>query len=254
MHQYNFKLDTGDKNAGTVYLPSQQCGKLPVLIYCHGWGGNCSLPSVINCLLEKEIAIVAFDFYGGGDTGGDYTHMTYKRWEENLSDILTWVSEQPFADCKHIGCYAFSSGSTAALRLAAEDERIKFIVSVGTCISAHIFMKTGGPAKWLADNLHLLVSGGSYKDFGLDFFVDTISNAPIHTVNNIKCPALLLQGTADNPYRCADAKMAYDLMRFENSPVTHIEIENGNHGLDNVADKAGSILLNWLAEIDVLEL
>ena len=83
-------------------------------------------------------------------------------------------------------------------------------------------MKTGGPAKWLVDNMQLLLSGGTFKDFNLEFLADTVSNAPIYTVQQIKCPTLFLQGKADNLYRCADAKMAYDLMKVENTPVIHI--------------------------------
>ena len=139
MYKCDFKLTTGDENVGTVYLPSKDCGNIPVLIYCHGWGGNRSLPTVLQRLLDKQIAIVAFDFYGGGDTGGDYAHMTYRRWQENLCDILTWVIKQPFTDSERIGCYAFSSGSTAALRLVAEDNRIKFWFQLGLA-SAHIYL------------------------------------------------------------------------------------------------------------------
>ncbi|MHB1153515.1 MAG: alpha/beta hydrolase family protein [Eubacteriales bacterium] len=254
--QYNFNLSVGDKNVGTVYLPDENCIKLPVIIYCHGWGGNRSLPAALNWSLEEKVAIVTFDFYGCGDTGGNYNQMTYRRWKENLYDIITWVSEQRFADIARIGCYVFSSGSTAALRLAAEDNRIRFIISVGTCISAHIGMSNGGPGKLLADNFEELQSGGTATifgvDFPLDFFRDTVSNAPIQTIKNIKCPTLFLQGTADNVYRCADARMAYDLMRYENNPTELVEINGGNHGLDNVADEASKVIMNWLAVKGIL--
>ena len=60
----------------------------------------------------------------------------------------------------------FSPGSTAALRLVVKDDRIAFIISVGTCISAHIGMGKGGPAKLLADNLGLLQSDSKVNIFG----------------------------------------------------------------------------------------
>lgn len=40
MKIFPFKLDTGDRNAGTAYLPDTATGPLPVVIYCHGWGGS----------------------------------------------------------------------------------------------------------------------------------------------------------------------------------------------------------------------
>jgi dipeptidyl aminopeptidase/acylaminoacyl peptidase len=252
MKKYNFILETGDKNVGSVYLPDRDYGKLPVLIYSHGWGGNRSLGAVLKKLLDKNFALVTFDYYGCGDTGGDYSQMTYRRWKENLSDIIKWVIKQPFANPCKIGCFAFSSGSTAALRLAAEDDRIKTIISVGTCISTHIGMNSGGPAKLLTDNLNHLRDGGKTKIFGLEFpiefYIDTISNAPIHTMQNIKCSTLFLQGTNDNVYRCADAKMGYELLRASNAITKHTEFRGGNHGLDNVAVDAAKAVIGWLEE------
>ena len=47
--------------------------------------------------------------------------------------------------------------------------------------------------------------------------------------------------------------MAYDLLRYDNTPTKHIEFENGEHGLDNVADKAAEAILDWMAEMRILE-
>ena len=256
MYTYDFRLLTGDKNIGTVYLPQEDAVNIPVIIYCHGWGGRRQLWTPTQALCDRAmsegIALVTFDFYGCGDTGGNYSQMTYTRWKNNLSEIVSWVISQPFSDKSKIGCYAFSSGTTAALRLAAEDQRITFIVSVGTCISAHIGMGKGGPAKILADNLNRLLLGETAEifgiNFGIDFYLDTVSKAPIHFMDRISCPILFLQGLADNTFRCADAKMAFDLMTRNNpqAKVTYIPIEGGNHELDNMAEKAIGVAFEWL--------
>ncbi|MCL2884457.1 MAG: hypothetical protein FWF49_03100 [Oscillospiraceae bacterium] len=255
MFTYDFQLQTGDKNKGTVYLPHKDSTNIPVIIYCHGWGGSRRLwlPTEKLCerVLSANMALVTFDFFGCGDTGGDYAQMTYARWKNNLSDVFDWCLAQPFADPNKIGCYAFSSGSTAALRFAAADSRPAFIVSVGTCISAHIGMGGGGSAKIFADRYESLLSGGKEElfgiPFGVEFFIDTVSGAPIHTLQNIRCPVLFLQGLADNPYRCADAMMAYQLMKRENLPAAYAEFPGGNHELENVIDEALPRLFEWLA-------
>jgi pimeloyl-ACP methyl ester carboxylesterase len=256
MTSYDFKLTTGDENVGTVYLPSEDAVDIPVIVYCHGWGGRRQLwtPTQVLCdnAIKAGVALVTFDFFGCGETGGDYQQMTYTRWKNNLSETVTWVQSQLFSNNSRIGCYAFSSGSTAAFRMAAEEQRLAFIISVGTCISTHFGMGSGGPAKLLADNLNGLVSNGTANlfgiDFNIDFFLDAISNAPIHTMNKVKCPVLFLQGTADNTFRCADAKMAYDLMTY-NEPhpkTTYVPLEGGEHELDNMADDAMRIAFDWL--------
>lgn len=254
MHQFDFKMTTEDQNIGTVYLPYIDSKSLPVIIYCHGWGGNRQVGPPLDFILDRamkeNIALVTFDFFGCGDTGGEYGLMTYARWKQNLKSIYSWVKQQPFACKNKIGCYAVSSGSTAALRFAAENDKIAFVISVGTCISTHIGMKVGGPQKLMMDNLDPLLSGGKVNlfdvPFGVDFFIDTISNAPIHTMDRIGCPVLFLQGTSDNAYRCADAKMGYDLMKSKNLNAEHIEFPGGLHGLENKAEESEKSIFEWL--------
>jgi len=257
MFKHDFQLSIGDKNKGTVYLPNKESKNTPVIIFCHGWGGSRQLNGVEAMLCEKAMtdntAFVAFDFYGCGETGGEYNYMTYTRWKNNLADILSWCITQPFADANKIGFYAVSSGTTAALRLAAEDRRVAFVISVATAISSHIGMNDGGPAKIFADNCKELLSGGQKElfgvKFGADFYIDTISNAPIYTIKNIECPTLFLQGLADNTYRCADAKMAYQIMQKNDLAASYIELVDGNHGLDNVVDEAIEHILSWLSSV-----
>jgi len=254
MVSFDFTIPVGDKNKGTVYLPDAQTKNRPVIIYCHGWGGSRKLwqPTQELCdrAMKANIAFVTFDFFGCRETGGEYSEMTYARWKRNLSDVLDWCSAQSFANAAQVGCYAFSSGSTAALRLAAEDRRVAFVVSVGTCISAHIGMSGGGPAKIFADHCRTLLSGEKKSifgvDFGAEFYIDTIGNAPVHSVDRIQCPVLFLQGLQDNPYRCADARLAADIMRRKNLDATIIEYENGTHELENVMNEALNDLFAWL--------
>ena len=238
-------------------MPNKNSTNIPVIIYCHGWGGCRRLWTPTEKLCESamaaNMAFVTFDFFGCGKTGGDYSLMTYTRWKNNLSDIFSWCSKQSFANNKKIGCYSFSSGSTAALRFAAEDNQLAFVVSVGTCISSHIGMGSGGPAKIFADCYRELLSGGKKEIFGIpfgfEFFVDTVSNAPIHTIQKIKCPTLFLQGLSDNPHRCADAKTAYLLMKKGNPLVKYVDFSGGNHELENVIDEALRHMFEWLISI-----
>jgi len=254
---FDFQVANGDQNIGTVYLPHEHAANIPVIIFCHGWGGSRQLGPPEEAIRDRAMrsgyAFVAFDFYGCGETGGDYSLMTYTRWKENLSGVYSWCANQPFADSGKIGCYSVSSGTTAALRFGAENHSIAFIVSVATCISSHIGMHQGGPAKILADCASALFSGEKKElfgtSFGVDFFIDTVSNSPIHKLGDIQCPVLFLQGLNDNPFRCADAKMGYELMRRNDLPATYIEIPGGNHCLENVIDEAMSNMFGWLSAV-----
>ena len=264
MFTYNFKLTIGDKNAGTVYLPSESATNLPVLIYCHGWGssrfdeaGSLKLPSLQlrDRAINENMAFVVFDFFGCGETGGDYRNFTYSRWKNNLADIITWVESQLFADKNKIACYGTSSGSTAVLRLVAEDNRVCAAISNASCITHHFAMNEGGPAKRFAENAETLVNGRTFMsvgiDFGLEFYVDTINKAPMHTMDKIKCPVLFLQGQKDGIYRRLDAQLGYELMKEANcdNRTAYMPVEGGNHDLDNMPEVAANKVFDWLLPI-----
>jgi len=264
MYIHDFELTTGDQNVGTVYLPSKSATNLPVLIYCHGWGSsrfedtrNLKIPSQQLCdrAIQENIAYVTFDFFGCGDTGGDYRDFTYSRWKNNLADVITWIESQAFADKSKIACYGTSSGSTAVLRLIAEDSRLCAAISNASCITHHFAMNEGGPAKRFADNVETLAAGNTTMavgiDFGLEFFVDTISNAPMHTMSQIKCPVLFLQGQDDGIYRRLDAQLGYALMTEADcdNRTAYMPIEGGNHDLTNLPEVAAARVFEWLLPI-----
>ena len=260
MVSFDYEISVRDRNKGTVYLPDIQSKNRPVIIYCHGWGGSRKLGQPTQKLCDRamalNVALVTFDFFGCGETGGEYSEMTYARWKDNLLDVFNWCSKQPFANATQIGCYAFSSGSTAALRFASKDERIAFVASVGTCVSSHIGMRNGGPSKIFVDSCQELLSGEKKAifgiDFGVDFYTDTIRNAPLYNLDTVKCPVLFLQGLRDNPFRCADARLAVDIMKRGNLNAELIEYESGTHELENVIDEVMDDLFSWLPQYIIL--
>src|SRR5665213_2122379 len=186
----NFRLNANDKNIGDCYLPDLFTGKLPVIIYCHGWGASKKLDkaplALSNAITDLNMAMVSFDFFGAGETGGDFNQMSYGRWESNLADVFEWVSGQDWADSEKTGCFGISSGTTAALRFAEKSGKLAFVISVATCLGLYEGMHLGGPAKILVDNLDTLIRGDGAvffeNEFDINFFKDLISGAPIYNL------------------------------------------------------------------------
>ena len=117
MKTSDFRLPGGDRNVGTVYTPDFGSELMPAMIVCHGWGGNRALDpfrqELCSRLINRGMAVVTFDFFGCGDTGGSYSEMTYGRWTDNLAAVYAWVVGQDWADPARIGSLGISSGSTA---------------------------------------------------------------------------------------------------------------------------------------------
>ena len=246
---------------GTVYLPEERPAPMPVLIVCFGGTSDRQLyPFTVELcarLTAAGAAVVTFDFYGWGETGGDPSGWTYGRWAANLADVRTYVSGQEWADAGRIGALGISAGSTAVLRCAIDTRKLAAGIAVATFLGHYVSMPNG-PAKLFIDHLDTLLAGGTVELFGdqsrygLDFFKDCIGGAPIYRLHTITCPILFLQGGADNIYRRSDARLGYELLRSHGLPASHREIEAGEHVLGNVPHEGADAVLAWLREIAFL--
>ena len=252
MIEREFRLDIGDRNFGVVYLPDGDLSNLPVLVYCHGWGGDHQLAPAISefrdMMIPQRWAIVAFAFYACGETHGNTRETSYGRWAANLRDILAWVRAQPWSDPERVGCWGISSGTNPCLRVAAENQHPAFVVSTATFIT---FL--GKSMRAFADNFDLLCNGGLVETLGIDvplsFYMDMIQNAPVHKLDQVRCPVFFLTGGCDNPFRKADALIGYELMSSKGLPTKQYTVPGGDHGLNSVASTAAEQVITWLKEI-----
>jgi 2-polyprenyl-3-methyl-5-hydroxy-6-metoxy-1,4-benzoquinol methylase/dienelactone hydrolase len=259
MYQFDCRLDNDDRNVCTVYLPDRQSRHVPIMVFCHGWGADRRLGTapraVLERLIQRGVGMVSLDFYGCGDTGGDYAGMTYGRWTANLEDLVDWVASQDWADPSRIGAWGISSGTTPALRLAELSSKLAWVVSTATCLGLFIGMPNC-PPKVLLDNLPELRSGGTarifHTDFPLAFFTDFIGDAPVYNLDKMTCPVLFLTGGRDNVWRRADALIGYEVLQRHALPVKQVMLEEGGHGLDEVSERAAEEIEAWLAEIEVV--
>ncbi len=259
MRESRFQLADGDRNVGRLYSPDEWHHSLPVLVVCHGWPGDQRLYPFTEELCVRAtgagLAIVTFDFYSSGETGGDPAGMSDRRWASNLADVCAYVRDQEWADARRIGALGISSGSTAVLRCAIETQGLAVAISVATCLGHYINMPNG-PAKRLIDNLDALLKGGTVELYGypcgLEYFKDFVGGAPIYRLHEAKCPIFFLQGGADNAFRRTDARLGYEILRGRGLPADYREIGGGDHGLANAAPEATAAVLEWLRHVAFL--
>lgn len=264
MRQSRFQLAGGDRNVGTVYLPEVQLAPVPVLVVCFG-GTSDRQPNPFTAELctrasEAGLAVVTFDVYGWGETGGDRNGWTYGRWAANLADVCRYVGAQEWADARRCVALGTSAGSTAVLRCAIDTPLLAAGIAVATYLG-HFTSMPDGPAKQFVDHLDALLAGGTVETkgrgsfayrFGIDFFRDSIGGAPVYRLHTIACPILFLQGGADNVFRRSDARLGYELLKSHGLPASYREIEAGDHVLGNVPIEATDAVLGWLRELAFL--
>lgn len=104
---------------GMMHLPGNVEGKVPMVIMFHGFTGNKVESHFIfvkmSRALEKAgIGNVRFDFYGSGESDGDFSEMTFSSELEDARQILKFVKEQTTTDLGKIGLLGLSMGGAIA--------------------------------------------------------------------------------------------------------------------------------------------
>ncbi|MBE3592941.1 MAG: alpha/beta hydrolase [Thermoanaerobacter sp.] len=119
---------------GMMHLPDDVKGKVPMVIMFHGFTGNKVESHFIfvkmSRALEKVgIGSVRFDFYGSGESDGDFGEMTFSSELEDARQILKFVKEQPTTDPERKGLLGLSMGGAIAGIVAREyKDEIKALV------------------------------------------------------------------------------------------------------------------------------
>ncbi|MEM0382437.1 MAG: alpha/beta hydrolase [Nitrososphaerota archaeon] len=235
-----------------VHVPAK--GPAPALVMCHGFTGNRVEAHRLFVRAAREfcrrgLLVVRFDFYGSGESEGEFHEMTLTSEVEDLGCVLDYVSGWPEVDGRRVGVLGLSMGGAVSLIRASRDPRIRFVCT------------WSAPADFLglADYAKSMVRGGSlsgeYIDLptgyriGRQFIQDVLSYNLVEAVSKISPrPLLIVHGGQDNVVPPSHADTLY---KAAGEPREKIIIEEGDHtftGLE-VELKAINRTAEWLEKI-----
>lgn len=109
---------------GRMYLPEETEQKPPVVIFCHGFGGNFrELTHHGEGFAKAGICCLFFDFCGGGPesvSDGNMEEMTVETECEDLRTVIAGVKELDWVDSGRIFLQGESMGGLVAALVAAQ--------------------------------------------------------------------------------------------------------------------------------------
>ncbi len=170
-----------------------------VIIMCHGFKGD----KIENKRLFVEAArvfarenydVLRFDFYGSGDSEGEFEDTLISTNIANLTDAVQFVKDKGY---KHIAVLGISMGAAAVILTVN-----KFDVEAVVLWSAVPDMKTVFAANIKSmgdfdpDKIVYEYEGWSIKRY---FWEDAVQYNIKEQLARIKAPKLIVQGTADDP-------------------------------------------------------
>lgn len=87
---------------GIATLPDHD-GRVPCVLLLHGFGGSVAGYKGLNIRIARDLAqagigCIRFDFYGNGESDGEFENMTFSGLYADAEDMFYWMSRQSFVD------------------------------------------------------------------------------------------------------------------------------------------------------------
>lgn len=211
---------------GCLYTPEGRTGRLPLVIFSHGFGGNyTNLASYAERMAQMGYMAYCFDFCGGSSysrSDGSTTDMSVLTERADLEAIIDYFKTRDDVDASQITLAGASQGGFVSALTAADrpnDVHSLVLFYPALCIvdDAH--------SRW--SSYESITSSSLWgTQLGSIYYQDAW-NIDVYTeIAKYTGPVLLIHGTADNIVNISYADHAAEVY----SDVEYHKIEGAGHG------------------------
>lgn len=211
--------------------------KLPVVIIVHGGPEAQAQPNfspVVQYLVSAGYAVAVPNVRGSLGFGKTFAHLDDKQKREDsvrdLSELGKFLSTRSDVDSKRMALYGGSYGGYMVLAgLTLYPEQWAAGVDIVGIANFRTFLEQTAPYRRALREAEY----GSLVHDGK--FLDQIS--PIHKVDQIKAPLMIIHGTRDPRVPIGEAKQMYEALKSRGLPVELITFEDEGHGLAKLKNR-----------------
>jgi fermentation-respiration switch protein FrsA (DUF1100 family) len=139
-HDIEFKTDDDVTLRGWHYLPDTGTGPFPTVVMAHGYSAvkEMYLDSFAEVFARAGLACIVYDHRNFGASDGEpRQEIDPIQQIRGYRDAITYAQSLPQTDAKRIGVWGSSYSGAHALVVAAQDRRVKAVVSQVPLISGH---------------------------------------------------------------------------------------------------------------------
>ena len=186
------------KICGILSNPTDDISK-PIIILCHGFttskdnSTNTRLEILLN---EKGISTLRFDFFGHGESGGDFAEITVS---EGVDDTLRAIDYLKSLGYSKIGLMGSSYGGITSL-MAASKTKDLYVLALKSPVSDYkdLYETREALDEWKTKGYKAYFnSKGVEFKLNYTFFEDFDNNLGYEAAKNIHIPTLIVHGRED---------------------------------------------------------
>jgi dipeptidyl aminopeptidase/acylaminoacyl peptidase len=234
----HYKTFDNRKIPAWFYKPAARGERLPpVIVYPHGGPESQTRPNftaLFQYFLQRGYAILAPNVRGSSGYGTAYMNLdnTTKRMDSvaDLAHAAYWLRDQKQGDPKRLAVYGGSYGGFMVLAAVTHypDLWAAGIDVVGICNFVTFMEKTGAYRR-----AHREAEYGNLREHRA--FFEKIS--PIHHVDKIKCPMMVIHGANDPRVPIEEAEQIVAALKKRGIPVEYLRYEDEGHGLAKLKNR-----------------
>ncbi|MBQ9157371.1 MAG: alpha/beta hydrolase [Eubacterium sp.] len=174
--------------------------KVPLVILMHGVTldkDNMLLQPLTDGLLKKEFAVLSFDFFAHGDSGGRWQEMSVGRWVKDAEEVLVYAGTLPYITDIFVVGHS-QGGLTASIVAGRHPDLIKAMALYAPAAVIEDVGKEGNllGVRFKPRNIPERVPFFS-SYLGRDFFRSAQKLHVYDTAVDYNGPVCILQGTSD---------------------------------------------------------
>ncbi|MGL6107063.1 alpha/beta hydrolase family protein [Romboutsia sp.] len=221
---------------GVLTLPDNIVNPYLVL-NLHGFGGSKSGYKYSHTHLSRELeknnfGCARFDFYGCGESDGEYEEMTFTGLIEDSIDLYDWIIENNITTKDHIILSGQSMGGYVAACVAPKVNPVGLILM---CPGAGMWYGCRERSDSLKEKSIQYADMEGLK-FSIDFNYDLYNYEPFSSCKGYDNDAIIIRGSND---KLVDDKTCRTYLScYNKEKSSYIEIEGGDHNFASIKAKA----------------
>ncbi|MDN3652142.1 S9 family peptidase [Thalassotalea ponticola] len=231
---FHFTSRDGLKLTGYLTLPNgKKDANLPLIVHPHGgphgprdyWEYDWRTQAIAS----QGYAILQVNFRGSGGYGATFEQAGYQEWgrkiQHDIIDATKWAIASKVADKNRICIWGGSFGAYSAVQSAILAPDLYECVIGASGVYDLEMMFTDGDTPGHPYGRHYLnkVLGGIDHETIKPF-------SPVHNVDQLKAPILLIHGSADERTPISQAEALEKALRDKKHPYKTLYIDNEYHG------------------------
>lgn len=241
----NITIKKKDKKLFAILETPKDCLRYPLVIFCHGLGGNKeSWAHIVQHFLKNNIAVLRFDFSGHGESEGKFEDTTLSSQLDDLLFVYEHAKNIP--KVTFIGLFGHSFGGLVSLIFSIV-KKVNAIV----CVAAPYNIKNslnnifGSGYESIWKNKGYLKIPWNNKNLKYSFYEDLEKYNISQLLLNVNTPLMVIHGDKDQLVPLNDAKEIYNIVKGAKSLNI---IKDADHSFSSKENELTTAAIFWFSK------